>query len=207
MLELIEQLKADILNGALPRGCPLRQQELSARYNVSRIPVRDAIAQLKNQGWLVAHGKAGVMVPELNWREAEDLYQMRMALEVQLLEHALPNLTHEVLGRAKDINLQLNNPCLTLLERGQLNWDLHATLYEVANRPTLFNVVAILNEQVRRYMGFQYGPLNYRDTSQSEHEKLISLIESNQTDQALRYLKGHIEVAGRMLVDYLKNEN
>jgi len=104
MLELIEQLKADILNGALPRGCPLRQQELSARYNVSRIPVRDAIAQLKNQGWLVTHGKAGVMVPELNWREAEDLYQMRMALEVHLLEHALPNLTHEVLGRAKDIN-------------------------------------------------------------------------------------------------------
>jgi DNA-binding GntR family transcriptional regulator len=207
MLELIEQLKADILNGALPRGCPLRQQELSARYNVSRIPVRDAIAQLKNQGWLVTHGKAGVMVPELNWREAEDLYQMRMALEVQLLEHALPNLTHEVLGRAKDINLQLNNPCLTLLERGQLNWDLHATLYEVANRPTLFNVVAILNEQVRRYMGFQYGPLNYRDTSQNEHEKLISLIESDQKDQALRYLKGHIEVAGRMLVDYLKNEN
>lgn len=207
MLELIEQLKADILNGALPRGCPLRQQELSARYNVSRIPVRDAIAQLKNQGWLVTHGKAGVMVPELNWREAEDLYQMRMALEVHLLEHALPNLTHEVLGRAKDINLQLNNPCLTLLERGQLNWDLHATLYEVANRPTLFNVVAILNEQVRRYMGFQYGPLNYRDTSQNEHEKLISLIESDQKDQALRYLKGHIEVAGRMLVDYLKNEN
>lgn len=207
MLELIEQLKADILNGALPRGCPLRQQELSARYNVSRIPVRDAIAQLKNQGWLVTHGKAGVMVPELNWREAEDLYQMRMALEVQLLEHALPNLTHEVLGRAKDINLQLNNPCLTLLERGQLNWDLHATLYEVANRPTLFNVVAILNEQVRRYMGFQYGPLNYRDTSQNEHEKLISLIESDQKDQALRYLKEHIEVAGRMLVDYLKNEN
>ena len=93
MLELIEQLKADILNGALPRGCPLRQQELSARYNVSRIPVRDAIAQLKNQGWLVTHGKAGGMVPELNWREAEDLYQMRMALEVQLLGHALPNLT------------------------------------------------------------------------------------------------------------------
>ena len=207
MLELIEQLKADILNGALPRGCPLRQQELSARYNVSRIPVRDAIAQLKNQGWLVTHGKAGVMVPELNWCEAEDLYQMRMALEVQLLEHALPNLTHEVLGRAKDINLQLNNPCLTLLERGQLNWDLHATLYEVANRPTLFNVVAILNEQVRRYMGFQYGPLNYRDTSQNEHEKLISLIENDQKDQALRHLKGHIEVAGRMLVDYLKNEN
>ena len=112
-----------------------------------------------------------------------------------------------MLGRAKDINLQLNNPCLTLLERGQLNWDLHATLYEVANRPTLFNVVAILNEQVRRYMGFQYGPLNYRDTSQNEHEKLISLIESDQKDQALRYLKGHIEVAGRMLVDYLKNEN
>ena len=205
MVDLVDQLKDDILNGKLPKGRPLRQQELSSIYGVSRIPIRDAIALLKNQGWLIAHGKAGVMIPELNWQEAEDLYRMRMALEVQLLEHALPNLSHEVLGRAKDINLQLNAPCLTLLERGQLNWDLHATLYKVANRPTLFNVVAILNEQVRRYMGFQDGPLNYRDTSQSEHEQLFHLIENKQFEQSLCLLESHIKVAGQKMVEYLKS--
>ncbi|SBS31219.1 putative HTH-type transcriptional regulator YdfH [Marinomonas aquimarina] len=204
MTELLDQLKADILNGQLARGCPLRQQELSERYGVSRIPVRDAIAVLKNQGWLVAHGKAGVMVPELNWCEAEDLYQMRTLLECQLLDYAIPNITYEVLGKARDINKQLNSPTLSLVERGQLNWDLHATLYQVANRPTLFNVVAILNEQVRRYMGFQYGPLNYRDISQNEHEQLLNFLTDGNANEALALLKRHIDEAGKKLVAYLK---
>ena len=93
---------------------------------------------------------------------------------------------------------------MTLVERGQLNWDLHATLYKVANRTTLFNVVAILNEQVRRYMGFQYGPLNYRDTSQNEHEQLLNYLTEGQVDKALALLHRHIDEAGKKLVAYLK---
>lgn len=204
MTELLDQLKADILNGQLERGLPLRQQELSERYGVSRIPIRDAIAILKNQGWLVGHGKAGVMVPELNWCEAEDLYQMRALLECQLLEYAIPNITYEVIGKARDINLKLNSTSLSLLERGQLNWDLHASLYKVADRTTLFNVVAILNEQVRRYMGFQYGPLNYRDISQNEHEQLLEYLSIGDSEQALDLLHRHIDEAGKKLVSYLK---
>ncbi|WP_417507919.1 GntR family transcriptional regulator [Marinomonas gallaica] len=204
MLELLDQLKADIVNGCLERGRPLRQQELSERYNVSRIPIRDAISVLRNQGWLVAHGKAGVMVPELNWMEAEDLYQMRSLLECQLLEYAFPNITYETLGKARDINRSLNGSDLSLLERGRLNWKLHATLYEVANRPTIFNVVAILNEQVGRYMGFQYGPLQYREISQNEHEELLGLLTQEQPEQAITLLRQHIEVAGLQLVEYLK---
>ncbi|WP_417552343.1 GntR family transcriptional regulator [Marinomonas fungiae] len=204
MTELLDQLKVDILNGQLERGSPLRQQDLSERYGVSRIPIRDAIAVLKNQGWLVAHGKVGVMVPELNWCEAEDLYQMRALLECQILEYAIPNISHEVIGKARDINLQLNSLSLSLVERGQLNWELHASLYKVANRPTLFNVVAILNEQVRRYMGFQYGPLNYRDISQNEHEQLLNHLSVGDSEKAIALLHRHIDEAGKELVSYLK---
>lgn len=204
MTDLIDQLKSDILNGALERGCPLRQQELSERYGVSRIPIRDAISVLKNHGWLVAHGKAGVMIPELDWLEAEDLYQMRSVLECQLLKYAIPHITFEVIGKAKDINLRLNSPSLSLVERGQLNWEFHAALYRVAMRPTLFNVVATLNEQVRRYMGFQYGPLNYRDVSQNEHEQLLSLLSEGQCEEAIALLHRHIDEAGSKLVAYLK---
>ncbi|MBM6550268.1 GntR family transcriptional regulator [Marinomonas ostreistagni] len=201
---LVEQLKGDILAGTLERGVPLRQQELSERYQVSRIPVRDAIATLRNQGWLVAHGKAGVMVPTLHWQEAEDLYQMRALLECRLLEHALGHINYEIIGRARDINASLYSPSLTLLERGRLNWEVHASLYRAAQRPTLFNTVATLNEQVRRYMGFQYGPLDYLDTSQQEHEQLFDLLERKEWSQAVTLLQRHIEVAGVQLVEYLK---
>ncbi|TPE55601.1 GntR family transcriptional regulator [Maribrevibacterium harenarium] len=202
--DLYNTLKNDIVSGVLPRGLPLRQQDLSERYQVSRIPVRDAMMQLKAEGWLVPHGKAGVMIPKLNWLEAEDLYQMRALLEVQLLAYAIPGINHEVLGRARDINHQLNAPHLDLLGRGQLNWLFHATLYQCACRPALFRTVESLNDQVRRYMGFQYGPLGYQDTSQQEHDRLLTLLERKQQAEAMKLLQQHIEEAGILLVDYLQ---
>ena len=201
---LVERLKSDILSGELTRGTPLRQQELSERYAVSRIPVRDAIATLRSQGWLVAHGKAGVMVPNLHWQEAEDLYQMRALLECKLLEYAGNSINYETIGRARDVNARLYSSSLSLLEKGRLNWEVHAVLYQAAQRPTLYNTVAVLNEQVRRYMGFQFGPLDYLNVSQQEHEQLLSLLERHDLADAVALLRRHIEVAGRQLVAYLK---
>lgn len=203
--ELLDALKSDILSGRLERGQPLRQQELSQRYQVSRIPIRDVITVLKNQGWLVAHGKAGVMVPELNWLEAQDLYEMRLPLERMLLGYACEHITHEIIGRARDIHNKLDNCSLSLLEKGRLNWEFHATLYKAANHPALFNTVASLNEQVKRYLGFQYGPLEYRAKSQDEHEELLLLLEQQKFTDALELLHSHIEVAGIQLVRYLKS--
>lgn len=207
MADLINQLKNDILMGVLTRGVPLRQQDLSARYNVSRIPIRDAIATLKNQGWLVSHGKVGVMVPVLNWTEAEDLYQTRAVLECRLLSFAAPNITNEIIGRSQDLNEQLGASNLSLLERGQLNWEFHANLYKQANRPTLYNIVALLNDQIRQYMGFQYGPLAYKEISQKEHEDLLLFLSQKNTSSALSLLNRHIVEAGIEMVNYIKSLN
>ena len=49
-----DQLRFDILTGALPAGTPLKQDELAARFQASRIPVREALRQLETEG-LVAY--------------------------------------------------------------------------------------------------------------------------------------------------------
>jgi DNA-binding GntR family transcriptional regulator len=78
---LYQQLKQDIRDNKLPIARPLKQQQLAADYGVSRIPIRDVLQRLKNEGWLTQSGKRGVMVHPLSATEAEDLYIMRMYLE------------------------------------------------------------------------------------------------------------------------------
>ncbi|ADZ91273.1 GntR family transcriptional regulator [Marinomonas mediterranea] len=203
-LDLIDRIKSDILAGVFERGLPIRQQFLSERYGVSRIPVRDSLTQLKAEGWLVKAGKAGVMVPNLDAQVAEDLYWMRSILEPKLLSLAFANMTHEQLGKAKDTNLLLDNDTLLLIEKGKLNWQFHAILYAPANRVTLFETVQRLNIQAIQYLGFQYGPMSYRDVSQQEHQDMLRLIEERQYDEAQELLRAHILQAGIKLVDYLK---
>ena len=205
---LLEQIKQDILASHWPAEKALKQTELSTHYGVSRIPIRDALLQLKNEGWLVAAGKASIKIPQLNPEAAEDLYRMRMLLEPLLLQHALSNINHAILGQARDILAEIDQGnALNAQQHGKLNWQFHALLYQAANRPTLFATVDNLHTQFRRYIGYHTIRLDYRDISQQEHYHMLELIRDKHRSQAVALLTRHIESAGCKLTDYLKQHS
>ena len=201
---LYQQLKQDIVCGKLPEKTALKQAELAEQYGVSRIPIRDALQRLKNEGWLVAHGKSSVMLRPLNANDAEDLYLMRLQIEPMLFDHALGNINFQTLGKARDIlqQLQVTSPDDMLLN-GELNWQFHRCLYLPASRPVLFDTVAQMHLLCARYIGFQETTLDHFSHSQQEHEALLDAINENQYELADTILKQHIRSAGEKLVQYL----
>ncbi|MBR7888603.1 GntR family transcriptional regulator [Marinomonas sp. A79] len=204
-MDVSQRIKEDILNNRLPRGVPLRQVNLSDSYGVSRIPIRDALLSLRAEGWLVTHGKAGVMIPDLHWKEAEDIYLMRAHLECLLFDMAFDGIKVADIEKARGITLRLDREHISLVERGELNWRFHEALYQAADRPTLHRVVEGLNKQAVRYLGFQYGPLGYRARSQQQHKAWLDMIESKNKSGSVDFLHQHIVNAGALLTDYLKN--
>lgn len=201
---LYERIKLDILNKNLPYNTALKQADLSQRYGVSRIPIRDTIQLLKHDGWLKTHGKRSVKIAPLNSQEAEDLYKMRMLLEPLILQHALRHMTKQVLGKAQDISTQLETHSnLSAQQHGELNWQFHACIYECAKRPTLFNAIAQLHQQCARYIGYHNATLHYITTSQSEHKALVHALANNELGKAQDILKHHIQHAGELLVAHL----
>jgi DNA-binding GntR family transcriptional regulator len=201
---LYQQLKQDIVQGKLPENQALKQAQLAERYGVSRIPIRDALQRLKNEGWLIEHGKSSVMLRPLNADDAQDLYLMRMHLEPMLLAHAAPHINYEILGKAKDILLQLHTtPPNDILVNGELNWQFHSCLYAPANRAALFDTVTHLHLLCARYIGFHETKLEYFNHSQNEHEALLDALVNKQYKQAGTILTKHIQEAGKQLVNYL----
>jgi DNA-binding GntR family transcriptional regulator len=200
---LYQRLKQDIRDNKLPIGSGLKQQQLSTQYGVSRMPIRDVLQRLKNEGWLAQSGKCGVMVHPLSAVEAEDLYTMRMYLEPLILHHAIPKINHQILGEATDILEQSGQPNLTPQQNGELNWQFHACIYQTAKRPTLFNNISNLHQLCSRYIGFHSVELDYLKTSQQEHYQLLEAIKAKQLSKAKSILKQHISEAGEILVAYL----
>lgn len=203
-MDLVAIIKEDILHQRLPVGVALRQSVLSKQYSVSRIPVRDALLKLKGDGWLVPHGKAGVMIPELNWQEAEDLAWMRAKLEVLAFDLAWSNITEEHLLMAHSYLKKLEQRDLSLIMRGELNWSFHYAIYQACQRTSLLRNMASLNQQASRYLGFQFGPLEYHHHSQQEHTDWLTLIKQNEKAKAIALLETHILSAGQRLSEHLK---
>ncbi len=201
--ELYPLLLADIRQGIWLPGQVLTQQQLAEFYQTSRIPVRDALARLQAEGWLVTQGKAGVKVPRLSATEAQELTLIRLQLEPMLLQLAAPNLNFQTLGAARDCLIQAEAKDLSALSRGDLNWQFHLLLYQAANKPLMLNLLSQLHQRVAMYLGFQALTLNYQQQSQAEHWQLLTLLEQGEVDSAAVLLKSHISSASELLVAYL----
>ncbi|WP_416307813.1 GntR family transcriptional regulator [Neptunicella sp. SCSIO 80796] len=203
-MTLLKQLKQDIQTGVFLPGEVLRQTELAARYQVSRIPVRDAISTLLNEGWLVRHGKAGVAVAAFDQQEVEDIYLMRMRLEPLILELAFPHLSKALLGQAEDL-LDLADNARTAQQVGELNWRFHQSLYQCANRVTLMDTVNHLHQQCARYIGYQSINLHHMHRSQQEHRQMITALRQQNLTAANDLLISHIQQAGQLLVEHIRH--
>lgn len=78
---VLRDLRHDILSGALPQGMRLTEPNLSSRYGVSRVPVREALRTLAAEGFVDMRPYLGATVASMPADEADDLYAVRGTIE------------------------------------------------------------------------------------------------------------------------------
>lgn len=81
-IQLYQELKRRIITGVYPQGMRLTEQFIAEELNVSRIPLREVIPRLKNEGFLQA-ARQGIAVRTWSATEVNDLFDARLALEGQ----------------------------------------------------------------------------------------------------------------------------
>ncbi len=203
--DLYLQLRDDIRRRRWPAGRALKQQELADYYQTSRIPVREALARLLAEGWLVSAGKASLMVPPLSAGEAQELCLIRSQLEPLALRQALPQLNQAILGAAEDCLNAADAAAHDPLLQGELNWQFHQLLYQPCGMPTLLQLLQQLHLKVAMYLGFQQAELGYADKSAAEHRALLQHLRQGRHAAALELLQQHISEAAIELQQHLQH--
>src|ERR1041384_2885899 len=95
------QIKTLILCNEILPGQKLHHQQLSERLGVSRTPVREALTRLVQEGYVSFLPNRGFTCKEIRLQEADELYQLREALEAFAVEKAIENLTEAALARLR----------------------------------------------------------------------------------------------------------
>ena len=96
---LTERLRADILAGSFKPGQRLKIMAVSQRYDVSPIPVREALRLLAGQGLVELQPHRGAVIRKVGADYVRNMFDIRMALETMLVERALERITAEDLSR------------------------------------------------------------------------------------------------------------
>lgn len=203
---LADALREEILTGALPEGLVLRQEAVAQRYDVSRIPVREALRLLEAEGLVVLRPHRGAVVAGLSLAEIEEIFDLRAVLEPMLLSRAIPELTEEDLAAAEAI-LGAYETALDagdVAQWGVMNWAFHAKLYERAGRPQTLAFLGGLRQKADRYTRLQLRFAGDVDRARREHRALLQLCARGDVDAAAALARDHVQAAGGALLDYLR---
>lgn len=200
---IADALRQAILHGIFQEGESLRQDQIATKFGVSRIPVREALRQLEVEGLVTFYTNRGATVSVLSPAEAQELCEIRAALETTALRVALPQLQAEDMQKAEAL-LAATDQATDVGRWSELNWEFHATLYAPARRPRLMTMLKAIHVNMDRYVRLQMSQMHYLERSQKEHYQLLAACRQQDTPGAIALLEAHITEAGQHLVTYLQ---
>lgn len=102
-LRLRNQIREDIEAGQWRLGQHLTLGELSSHYNVSNVPVREALLQLQGEGLVDMRMNRGAVVLKVDSRYIDNFHDIRAQLESMLAMRACALRTPRQLARAQTL--------------------------------------------------------------------------------------------------------
>lgn len=209
-------LREAILRGVYRPGERLHQDAIAALLGVSRMPVRASLRQLEAEGLVSIKPHVGATVSVLQPHEIAELYELRIRLECYLLEHAIPNLTPEVLEelselvRQTDASAEPHRPPYSpdgvisddaarndWLERRRA---FYGRLYGLANRPRAQEMAERLRSAVGRYL-----LLKRVDEHPGAHLGLLKHLRDADVEGAQRWVETHLSRVSEQLQHLVAN--
>ncbi len=206
---VVDILREKILSGDIQAGEPLRQDALAKEFDVSRIPVREALLQLEAQGLVHFEAHKGATATELSLAKIEELFNLRVLLESHVLGLAIDNMTPEVIEQAREILTSFDEALDTgtrVEKWSELNYAFHETLYQAAGMPQTMEIIQQLNTKCDRYIRMQLLFTTGIDKAEQEHNDLLTYCEKRDKTAAVTLLKQHIEEAGDAIRDLLQQQ-
>jgi DNA-binding GntR family transcriptional regulator len=192
---LVDVVRDIILSGAISPNVPIRQDALAAELRVSKIPLREALARLEQDGLVVSHANRGFFVRPMSWEEAEEIFALRLKIE--------PDATAAACLMATDADQEAVRQALNLLDDaaaahkptvGPLNRAFHLDLVRPSGQMITINLVARLHVLADRYVRKHLEPKGRDVRAEAEHEDILKYWLRRQDSKVRELVTRHIKL-------------
>lgn len=193
--QVYNRLKEDIFEFRLLPGDRFTETEMAERCAVSRTPLRDALYRLQREGYLEVAFRRGWQVRALDFAWFDDLYDLRIVLEMAALERICQMAEDPPeLKQLKRIWL------VTKAEReqdgrrvSQLDEAFHASIVAAAGNAEMMRVHAELTEKLRIIRRLDFTQGERIDATYQEHAKILQLLLRRKSTECALLLRSHIQ--------------
>jgi DNA-binding GntR family transcriptional regulator len=191
----VERLRREILGGAFLPGDRIVEQQVTARFGISRGPLREALRLLAQQGLIEHVPRRGVRVATLSDRDVRELFELRDVLERHAVEAALPVAEDRLAGLRRELTA-MNHAAEAgdELREADAHRRFHAELVALADQRQLLLAYQPILLRLQLHMA-----TNLRREAQAatpmdgirRHRILMDAVVAGSPDAVLRALAAH----------------
>lgn len=202
---IYELIRNDIISGQLRANERLKVVDLAKRYGTSTNPIREALQQLRGEGFVVMMPNRGARVRAMDEEFIRDIYEIEMLIE--------PALTKWFVGMATDADIAELERIEKLIEdnnfkdqllHSTLDTQLHLVMYgRHYNRHAAD--LWWKHREILRAISRQYPVTLARRTSViNEHRQLIAAVKAGHAEEAAAIIARHVEGSGRHVLEQMR---
>lgn len=190
-------IRDQIVTGAWPGGTRLQPELIARELAISRMPVRDAIAQLDGEGLVTIRPHQGAVVTILPPEEIAELYEIRAVLEGLAARRAAELVTDGDLVELRLLSERLIRSELEVPKWIAYHDQFHDFVCEISRQKHLLHEIQRVRTAVQPYLLMFFQEYRQKEMSGDEHKLLIDALASRNALLAERTFTQHVLSAGK----------
>lgn len=193
-----EAIRRQIIDGTLPSGAFLIEQELAEVVGVSRTPVRDALRRLESEGLVSMSGYKRAIVRDFTEEEVEECFELRALFESYAAFRAATRLTPAAISQLRSLADQMEAAVAkggsdATLAFSDLNDDFHTVILDHAGSPRMKDLLhPLMQVQLVLMKRYQHTIQQHLERSCWHHRELIAAFEARDPIWAETQMRTHM---------------
>ncbi len=207
--QIYDQLRSDILKGALAPGSSLSALGVAERFSASRTPVRQAFLRLEADGLVSLIDRQGARVAPISLQGVRDLFELRMLLEAHAARVVAESAAADPAVRERFVELLAGFDAVAddtdAADRRDRFYELaeafdQAVIATTRNRH-LARSIAELRPHSARLRMIAHSPATRLESSLVEHRAMCRAIIDGQGDAAAAAVTEHLVATERTILE------
>lgn len=189
-----DHIRAMIIRGDVPLGAAISERSISADLKVSKTPVREALAQLRNEGLVTIVPQSGVRVFTLSAREVREICAFRKILESAALETSMIVDPAGLLRDLEAIDERMREALSAGDVRGYLglDTDFHLAFFANCGNAYLQNAYGLYAGKIAALRTHLADKPLHTQLSLAEHGEIVAAVRRRDVTALVGILADHI---------------
>ena len=203
---LRDRLRDEIVAGQLEPGSRLTIGEVSERYGISHMPVREAFQSLQGDGLIRILPHKGVRVLPVGLKFVANIFDVRSAIEELLARLAALNVDQATIARARAAHEAIRDHVRAgdIREHFTLDRDFHTAIYERSGNDEAVKIFSKYSDIILALRAcYGFGP-GRTEIMLEEHARFLDAVAAGDADTAAAVARDHKLEAKQDLLDLMK---